>query len=1282
MLAGDPAVLDMVRDHLTTVAEREAGNRRRGRHGGATLSFVWNDLPVEVPFHTPALAAPASEFASWLRQSELLPDPALLAVPVLSGPDGADLRVTLDNGGAPALADHLAAAHFTEPVRWDRVVAGLDASGADWVLDLGPGTEVARLTAENLRGTGRRVVALSSPEGRRVLATPGVAPRVPDHDHHAAMAGIVELADGRRHIDNRYSRATGRPPIVLAGMTPTTVDVPIVAAAANAGYAAELAGGGQPSQAILTERLAELAETLDPGVEVAFNTLLLDRHLWDLHIGRDRLVERARATGAPISGVTVSAGVPEADDAVDLLDRWNAAGMTTNAFKCGTVDQIRLVLAIAERAPHYRIQLHLEGGKAGGHHSWEDLDDLLLATYHEIRLRSSVLLCVGGGVATPERAADLISGAWAERHGERRMPVDAVLLGTVAMAVAEARATPDVKAALVAAGGTVDWVPRRGVGGGVSSTSSSLRADIHALDNAGTLAANLVDELGSDAAAIQARHDEIVEVLSRTAKPWFGDLRAMTYGDLLDRFVELCAIGRSRRYDDGAWLDVSWRRRALALFRRAAARLSETEDGPVQTAIAVGADLDDPTEALRRFRADHRDADMTLLHPADIDHFLEICAGGGKPVPFVPVIDSELRRWYLADALWQAQDDRYPADSVLVIPGPEAVAGITRVDEPIADLLRRFEDGVIDRLEAERAAVSRRDRLSTDGAAPSPLSSIAAAGGPLAACCAVASVVDDGRTVSNPLRSLVRPGDRVEVTHDGGEPVAFTATPGGDARPGTPTRRPGGDAAPGGDAVHVALVRTAEQDEVHIVVETPCVSGGRDRDELTLVPRSGRVPHVELRRDASRLAAQRRSLLDAHADIGIGEWHLDPATPAAYAAATDARHDGVPVDLVFSLAWPELVRLLTSGDLTSGVDDLVHREHRVRTGPAWPPAPGQRGTIEVAVTEIVDDDRSRAVTTRSTLRTADGAEVATLVTGLSVVRPHQPIGERRTQRLLRGIDRAGDEVGSVRETTTVTHRAPGLVRHRATGSDVLDRVVRTDELLGEVDDPPEHPIEVAWELQVAAGELTDLLADPGPTRDRPRRRSAEARTRAPSDMSTFAAAGGDHNPLHRSVLAARRLGLDAPSCTACGPRRAPRRSSSTTCAAVTPDDWSTGTSGSWLRCHSEPTSISSQPESESGTAPSSTSSRYRRTTSRSPPRPRPSPPGAPPGATRVRACSTSAWAPTGGPGPPPLARSGNGPTGARVRDSGSRSSTWSIRTRSRSDSPTAPSAVIRRACCS
>ncbi len=33
----------------------------------------------------------------------------------------------------------------------------------------------------------------------------------------------------------------------------------------------------------------------------------------------------------------------------------------------------------------------------------EDLDDLLLATYAELRTRDNLVLCVGGGIGTPER---------------------------------------------------------------------------------------------------------------------------------------------------------------------------------------------------------------------------------------------------------------------------------------------------------------------------------------------------------------------------------------------------------------------------------------------------------------------------------------------------------------------------------------------------------------------------------------------------------------------------------------------------------------------------------------------------------------------------------------------------------------------------------------------------------------------------------------------------------------------------------------------------------------
>ena len=101
-----------------------------------------------------------------------------------------------------------ARAQFVEPVRWDAVADEIRALGADWVLDLGPGTAVARLTAENLRGSGVRTLALASPEGRRVLTSPGAAPAGRDVTYADARAAAVELPGGRV----TSTRATRAPP--------------------------------------------------------------------------------------------------------------------------------------------------------------------------------------------------------------------------------------------------------------------------------------------------------------------------------------------------------------------------------------------------------------------------------------------------------------------------------------------------------------------------------------------------------------------------------------------------------------------------------------------------------------------------------------------------------------------------------------------------------------------------------------------------------------------------------------------------------------------------------------------------------------------------------------------------------------------------------------------------------------------------------------------------------------------------------------------------------------
>ena len=732
VVAGAPAALDRLHARLSDVAEREAGERRDGRRGGAPLRFTWSPLGVDVPFHSPALAAPLARFAAWAGDD-------------LGTPSWAPLLGVV---GEPIRSQ------FVEPVRWDAVAASISELDPDWVLDLGPGTAVARMTAENLRGTGIRTLALASPEGRRVLTSPGAAPADRDVTYAALAPRAVELPGGRVHLDTAYTRATGRPPVILAGMTPTTVDAPIVAAAANAGYMTELAGGGQPDRRTFELRVEELSELLEPGREVVFNTLLLDRHLWDLHIAGDALLFGARRAGAPFAGLTVSAGIPDVEEAIALLDRLAAEGMRVNAFKPGTAEQVRQLLAIADAAPHHTIAAHLEGGRAGGHHSWDDLEELLLETYHELRRRPNVLVCAGGGIGTPERAAELLHGTWALRHGAPAMPVDAVLVGTAAMACLEAAASPQVKRALVDAAGAEGWVPRRGVEGGVTSARSNLNADIHLLDNSASRAGHLLESVAGDEAAVLARRDEIVAALAKTAKPYIGDVEAMSYLDLLSRFTERCATGRFGRYDDGAWGHPSWRARAIALFERFAARLSEAESGPLALAIS----LDDPAAALRAFATGFPAAATTLLHPADAQFFLEVCDRPGKPVPFVPVLDGEVRRWYMADGLWQAQDDRLGADEVFVIPGPEAVAGITRADEPVADLLARFEAAAI----ARAGEPVARERLAAPGPAPAPLTRFATGPGPIADLCAAQCVVgEDGRVHPNPLWRLVAPGDTI-----------------------------------------------------------------------------------------------------------------------------------------------------------------------------------------------------------------------------------------------------------------------------------------------------------------------------------------------------------------------------------------------------------------------------------------------------------------------------------------------------------------------------------------
>ena len=555
VITGTPEQLSRFELYCQQISEKEEAERKSKLRGGDVFAPVFDPVQVEVGFHTPRLADGIDIVGGWAE------------------------KVGLD----VELARRLTDAILVSGVDWVEEITRVHDAGARWILDLGPGDILTRLTAPVIRGLGVGIVPAATRGGQRNLFTVGATPEVARAWSSYAPT-VVRLPDGRVKLSTKFTRLTGRSPILLAGMTPTTVDAKIVAAAANAGHWAELAGGGQVTEEIFADRIEQLSGLLEPGRTYQFNTLFLDPYLWKLQVGGKRLVQKARQSGAAIDGLVVSAGIPDLEEAVELIHELNDIGISHVVFKPGTIEQIRSVIRIATEAPTKPVIVHIEGGRAGGHHSWEDLDDLLLATYSELRSRPNITVCVGGGIGTPERAAEYLSGRWSRSYGFPSMPIDGILVGTAAMATLESTTSPSVKQMLVETTGTDHWIGAGKAQGGMASSRSQLGADIHEIDNSASRCGRLLDEVAGDADAVAERRDEIIAAMANTAKPYFGDVKDMTYLQWLRRYVEL-AIGAGNSTADTSspgspWLADTWRDRFQQMLQRAEARLHLQDLGP------------------------------------------------------------------------------------------------------------------------------------------------------------------------------------------------------------------------------------------------------------------------------------------------------------------------------------------------------------------------------------------------------------------------------------------------------------------------------------------------------------------------------------------------------------------------------------------------------------------------------------------------------------------------------------------------------------------------------
>lgn len=1164
VLSGTPESLERLRQGLEQRATKEAKRKKEGRWGGKPLSFVWEYLQVTVAFHSPFMQQGLEQMRERVALMGFKIPTSALQLDVISPDSGVNYKDSEDP------LELVMKDQFIHPVLWQSTIQHIAKSGVDIVLDCGPGDGVARLSYSVLKGTGVRVIPMATTAGREALQVKALEELPRPLRYDAFKPRLRTNTEGEVVLENRYTQATGHSPMVLPGMTPTTADVDLVAAAANAGHTAELAGGGQVTEEMFWLRMEELQEKLEPGREVVFNALYLDPYLWNLHFRQKGLVQKARQAGFPLCGVTISAGIPEIEEATVLLREFYDLGLWLNAFKPGTVAQVKQIVKIAQTVPDMTLFMHLEGGKAGGHHSWEDLDALLLDTYHMVREQPNLVLCVGGGIGTEKRAADLLSGSWSQQYGLLEMPVDAVLLGTVTMACKEAKTSPQVKQALVDAAGSNDWVFAGDVKGSITSGKSALNADIHYIDNPASRCGRLLDEVAGDAEAVAARYDEIVEALNATAKPYFGNLSDMTVLEVAQQMMEWMAVGNHSRYEDGCWPDVSYRQRWADFLRRAEARLTEQQEGTFPSFLANLSQLDNPPAVLEAFVAKYPQAAKRPMHPSDCKHFVDsICARPGKPVNFVPVIDADVRRWYKSDSLWQTHDDRFEADQVLIIPGPQAVGGLKQVDEPVAQLLGRFNAHLKQHLESTPDSWVQ-DSNESHGFwhnVPSGMD-VRMEGstltlsvqqpsnaqewftflhetfvGPIASLFKTHRVMVGNRSYPNPVWKLLKaePEARLSLVRSQTQQVeSLTYIPANAA----------------GDE-NVQLTWLEEQRCVRMDVTIPSLPGQEQPALYRLMMQvHGSVEHPVYHIEEQ---SQRDAIRDFYHKALFGG-HLEPAPLFAtveeevslsaeqirgYLAVTGGplSSKNVPLNMVFSAAWKPLFRALSSDEIVADILNLVHLHNHVTPLEGWPICADETVTVQSCITRLEDTAAGRIAHTESrvlrgttpcavvdsaffirgsfhrtpwSIRAKETLRETTKVTTLAeadFLATHSWLEDLQVESIQPGHALVWDVVLNEQQPK---HGQTHFVAHGTVTSD--DKVI-AQIALDETSEAKLHPVRA----------LLETLGTEKPNRhDVTRRTLARATTQNPHNMDTFSEVSWDSNPIHRSTLAARLGGLEEP----------------------------------------------------------------------------------------------------------------------------------------------------------
>ncbi|KAJ2744049.1 fatty acid synthase alpha subunit Lsd1 [Coemansia sp. BCRC 34301] len=457
--------------------------------------------------------------------------------------------------------------------------------------------------------------------------------------------------DGEFCINTPVSHVLGTPTVMVAGMTPTTANEQFAAAINSAGYHVEL-GGGIYTESDLESKIGNLAKLLMPGQGITLNCIYTNQHMWSF---RFSAMLRLRAKGVPIEFLLLKT--------LTIIDSLRSTDIRHIVFKPSTAEAIRHFASTVKAHNEFPAVLQWTGGRAGGHHLFEDFHQPILETYALVCACRNIVLVAGPGFGDVKGSLPYLTGNWSVVFGRAPMTFDSILLGSRVMAAKEAGTSRAAKELIVTAPGlsNAEWHRTyEGPNGGVTTVTSEYGELNHVII---TRAITLVTDLTSSVlsqprekhtALLLTRKDKIIARLnSDYFRPWFGhkadgrvvDLEDMTYSEVISRLVELIYVKHQQR-----WIHESYHRLTFDSVARDECRLYT--DLP-EMLITPEPQSTSPTGFAESFMARYAATKSQLLHSEEIQFFVGICKRHGqKPVPFIPVLDSDLSVLFSKDNTW------------------------------------------------------------------------------------------------------------------------------------------------------------------------------------------------------------------------------------------------------------------------------------------------------------------------------------------------------------------------------------------------------------------------------------------------------------------------------------------------------------------------------------------------------------------------------------------------------------------------------------------------------